>query len=266
MVAVRKDRGHIIWGKFMRIIVEDGRCSAFANSYVSLADAEAYLAPRGLWPETPISGEIPLPETPNENDVEGGSQGIDPEAVPVFQADSDPGADADPDSEPEPAPAPDPGAVSDDSVITKKVAALIRAFDFLNTLKWKGYKHCWERIPAWPRENAPIPCVTPVEYIDPDLIPSAVIQAQCELAALIYNGHPLFAPLEHGGKVQSESTSSTESVDVLSESRSKSVTYRADAPVDTYLPSVYPLIAPLLEEVPGQAKCGFTVLPVLKAG
>ena len=38
----------------MPLIVEDGRCPQFANSYVSLADADAYLISRGLWQATPM--------------------------------------------------------------------------------------------------------------------------------------------------------------------------------------------------------------------
>lgn len=37
----------------MPIIVEDGTMPVGANSYASLADADAYLVPRSLWPETP---------------------------------------------------------------------------------------------------------------------------------------------------------------------------------------------------------------------
>ena len=236
----------------MPIIVEDGRCPQFANSYVSLADADAYLVARGLWPETPLTeapsvepegaDEIPeLPETQaeeaDENEGENANEG-----------DTDKDGDA-----------PESSPIPDAETVAAKEGALIRAFDFLNTLQWKGKKPCWERLPAWPRENVPIPGVYPEEYIDPDLVPQAVKQAQCELAGLIYNGHSLFAPTERGGKVKSVSDSTTESVDVLSQSQSHSVTYADNAPLETWLPSVYPLIEPFLEVVPGQAKCGFTV-------
>lgn len=40
------------------LIVEDGSCPEGSNSYISLADADAYLVPRGLWPVTPdVPGE-----------------------------------------------------------------------------------------------------------------------------------------------------------------------------------------------------------------
>ena len=48
------------------LIIEDGSCPEGSTSYISLADADAYLVPRGLWPATP--------------DVPGGNEG-DP-AVP----------------------------------------------------------------------------------------------------------------------------------------------------------------------------------------
>lgn len=37
----------------MTLIVEDGTMPVGANSYASVADADAYLVPRSLWPETP---------------------------------------------------------------------------------------------------------------------------------------------------------------------------------------------------------------------
>ena len=42
----------------MALIVETGACEANSNSYISLADADAYLVPRSLWPVTPdVPGE-----------------------------------------------------------------------------------------------------------------------------------------------------------------------------------------------------------------
>lgn len=196
----------------MPLIVENGRCPQFANSYVSLADADAYLAARGLWPETPMVEPDEIPIEPEEPPTDEENEG----ALPADASDSETDA-----KEKEP----------DKSVITAKEAALIRAFDFLNTLKWKGDKPCWERTTAWPRENAPIPGLIPVEYIEPDCVPGAVVQAQCELAALIYGGYGIFAPMERGGAIKSVSDSSTETVDVLSESKSHSVTYADKAPL-----------------------------------
>lgn len=39
----------------MPIIVEDGTMPEGANSYAALDMADAYLVPRGLWPETPVA-------------------------------------------------------------------------------------------------------------------------------------------------------------------------------------------------------------------
>lgn len=40
------------------LIIEDGTCPTGSNTYASLADADAYLVPRGLWPVTPdVAGE-----------------------------------------------------------------------------------------------------------------------------------------------------------------------------------------------------------------
>ena len=42
----------------MALIVESGACEANSNSCISIADADTYLVPRGLWPVTPdVPGE-----------------------------------------------------------------------------------------------------------------------------------------------------------------------------------------------------------------
>lgn len=42
----------------MALIVETVACEANSNSYISIADADTYLVPRGLWPVTPdVPGE-----------------------------------------------------------------------------------------------------------------------------------------------------------------------------------------------------------------
>lgn len=180
----------------MALIVENGFYLDGANSYVSLENADKYLVPRNLWPETPLKKTEPpedpdQPETPDEPDT--------PEPLADEPGEENPTEPGDPEDPPQSDPVPE----YDEAAIAMKEAALMRAFDWLNSLKWKGRKHCWEMIPAWPRMNVPIPGVEPVEYIDPKTIPRAVIQSQCELAALIYNGNDLFAPVEHGGKVKS---------------------------------------------------------------
>ncbi|WP_443825648.1 DnaT-like ssDNA-binding protein [Desulfovibrio sp.] len=156
-----------------------------------------------------------------------------------------------------------------DSVIAKKEAAIIRAFDALNTLNWVGDVPDWQRVTAWPRENVPIPGVEPKPGEEPtflpaDTIPRAVVQAQMELAGLIYGGLNPLAPVERGGKIVSMSESSKEGdLDVIGgDSKSYSVTYAESAPVETYLPAVYGILGPYLREIPGKSGmiCGRVVM------
>lgn len=147
-----------------------------------------------------------------------------------------------------------------DSVIAKKEAAIIRAFDAMNTLNWAGDVPDWQRVTAWPRQNVPMPGVKPKPGEEPtflpaDMVPRAVVQAQMELAGLIYGGLNPLAPVERGGKVVSMSESSKEGdVDVIGgDSKSYSVTYAESAPVETYLPAVYGILGPYLREIPGKS-------------
>lgn len=186
------------------LIVEDGTMPEGANTYVSLADVDAYLVPRGLWETTPED--------------------------------------------------------AGDSVIAKKEAAIIRAFDAMNTLNWAGDVPDWQRVTAWPRQNVPMPGVKPKPGEEPtflpaDMVPRAVVQAQMELAGLIYGGLNPLAPVERGGKVVSMSESSKEGdLDVIGgDSKSYSVTYAESAPVETYLPAVYGILGPYLREIPGKS-------------
>lgn len=156
-----------------------------------------------------------------------------------------------------------------DSVIAKKEAAIIRAFDALNTLNWAGDVPDWQRVTAWPRQNVPMPGVKPKPGEEPifltaDMVPRAVVQAQMELAGLIYGGLNPLAPVERGGKVVSMSESSKEGdLDVIGgDSKSYSVTYAESAPVETYLPAVYGILGPYLREIPGKSGmfCGRVVM------
>lgn len=147
-----------------------------------------------------------------------------------------------------------------DSVIAKKEAAIIRAFDAMNTLNWVGDVPDWQRVTAWPRQNVPMPGVMPKPGEEPtflpaDMVPRAVVQAQMELAGLIYGGLNPLAPVERGGKIVSMSESSKEGdVDVIGgDSKSYSVTYAESAPVETYLPAVYGILGPYLREIPGKS-------------
>lgn len=195
------------------LIVEDGTMPEGANTYVSLADVDAYLVPRGLWETTPDD--------------------------------------------------------AGDSVIAKKEAAIIRAFDAMNTLNWVGDVPDWQRVTAWPRQNVPMPGVKtkPGEeptFLPADMVPRAVVQAQMELAGLIYGGLNPLAPVERGGKVVSMSESSKEGdLDVIGgDSKSYSVTYAESAPMETYLPAVYGILGPYLREIPGKSGmiCGRVVM------
>ena len=139
--------------------IEDGTCPEGANSYVSLEAADAYLVPRGLWPTTPVV------ITPGEGDAPG-------------------------------------SAVPDAAMVAAKETALIRAFDYLNgPLDWVGCKVDWQREPAWPRLNVPVPGTDPRmgQHIPSGVVPRAVVQAQMEIAALMYGGKDLLTPQERGG-------------------------------------------------------------------
>ncbi len=204
------------------IIVEDGQGIADATSYVSMEEAHAYLVPRNLWPAAPVA--VPDPEQP----------------------DAEPTAPEDPQ-----APA--------------KSAALIRAFDWLNSLEWLGQPTDWQQMAAWPRLDVPTPGSRPENpsYIAANVIPMQVKRAQMELAGLIYSGtyNPM-TPQERGGKIISQSESRTETVDVISTSESRSVTYDDDAPLESWLPSVYPILRGLLATIPGEDRGGFVMVSV----
>lgn len=157
----------------------------------------------------------------------------------------------------------------DATLVAAKETALVRAFDYLNgPLDWKGIKIGWEREPAWPRLNVCVPGTDPAarEYIPENVVPGAVKRAQMELAALLYAGKDMLAPVERGGAVVAESHSKTEGgVDVIgADSESHSYTYADNAPAEDWLPSVYPLLKPFLNEVPGQKGGGLTFVKVLR--
>lgn len=145
-----------------------------------------------------------------------------------------------------------PTSGPDTAIIAAKEAAIIRAADALNTLLWVGEPCFRFAVMSWPRVGV----VVMGEDVPLDVIPPAVIQANIELAGLIYSGtaDPL-APVERGGKVISKSESSKEGdLDVIGgDSKSYSVTYSEAAPVETYLPSVYGILRHYLREIPGQS-------------
>ncbi|MCR5563067.1 MAG: hypothetical protein K6F46_06835, partial [Desulfovibrio sp.] len=132
-----------------------------------------------------------------------------------------------------------------------------RAFDFLNTLKWKGQLPDWQRVTAWPRVNVPLPFGDGM--LPENTIPSTVVIAQMELASLIFAGTDLFKPLERGGKIKSKTEKRTGAkVDTLQdESTEISITYADDAPILDFLPPIYALISIWLDVVPGESAKAF---------
>lgn len=203
--------------KLAMLIIETGQIEQGANSYATLEEADAYCALRSLWPENPASN----PEI-------GGSDEL-PETL----------------------------SKETEEAIRQKEAALIRAFDWLNTLDWLGEKLDWQQQTEWPRKNVPIPGTDPdkPEYVPEWHIPHAVVFGQIEMAALIYAGHNPLEPLKRGGKVISESHSKSEGgIDAIGgDSQSDSYTYSDSTPVDTWYPAVLARLAPFLATVPGKA-------------
>lgn len=248
----------------MPLIVEDGTMPEGANSYVSLETADAYLVPRNLWPVTEIKEDPQDPETTEPEKQLTAQEEVEAllKGQSAFFNDEQTETEDTEETEPE---LPDISKPDDNPDIAKKETALMRAFDYLDTLKWIGQRVDWQRQVAWPRKNVPVPGSNPnnPEYIADNIVPDAVKRAQMELAALIYNGIDMFKPLERGGQYQSSSDSYSKSVDVISKSESHSIAYANNAPKDTWLPSVYPLLRDFLDEVPGETN-GFTVHNVLR--
>ena len=147
-----------------------------------------------------------------------------------------------------------------ESILSKKEAAIVRAFDALNTLNWVGDVPDWQRVTAWPRENVPMPGAKPnpgekPSFLPADIVPRAVVQAQMELAGLIYGGLNPLAPVERGGKVVSMSESTKEGdLDVIGGgSKNYSGTHAETAPGGTDLPAGDGTLGPDLRGNPGKA-------------
>ena len=111
---------------------------------------------------------------------------------------------------------------TDDATVQARTAALIKAADYLNGLKWYGRKAPAPvpRVMAWPRVGARD---SGGGAMPENVVPYAVKAANAMLARLIVNGTDLQPVLERGGKIQSESVGSL------------STSYFSDAPVrDVY--------------------------------
>lgn len=89
----------------------------------------------------------------------------------------------------------------DPEITARKDAALILAADYLNGLKWKGRRAASGRVMAWPRVGV----VDGDGYhVADDVVPQQVVNANCYLAGLAFEGEELQPSLERGGRVQSE--------------------------------------------------------------
>jgi hypothetical protein len=132
---------------------------------------------------------------------------------------------------------------SGDGETAAKSAALIKAADYLNGLKWYGKKAKGEspRIMAWPRVGA---FDSDGDEIVENVIPYAVKAANAYLARLAYSGTDLQPILEHGARISSES------VDSLSTS------YFEDAPTRDIYAGLADLLRGLSEEFDGFAGTG----------
>lgn len=205
----------------MTLITESG--APDQNSYASLEAAEAYCVLRGLWVAFPVcemdaAAPHPLAIEPPETDTE---------------------------------------LVQQVGAGRQKEIALIRAFDWLNTLEWLGDPFDWQGQAAWPRKNVSLPGSggPDPEFLPEDVTPQAVIYAQIEMAGLIFNGLDPLKPVERGGKILSESHSRTEGgVDVIGgDSQSDSYAYAEAAPCGVYYPQVLARLEPYLARVPGKS-------------
>ena len=111
---------------------------------------------------------------------------------------------------------------SDDGSVPARTAALIKAADYLNGLRWYGRKAAAPvpRVMAWPRVGARD---SGGDSIPENVVPYAVRAANAMLARLVFTGVDLQPVLERGGKIQSESVGSL------------STSYFSDAPTrDVY--------------------------------
>lgn len=213
------------------LIVENGTMPQGANSYISLADADAYLLPRGLWETTPITEGIPahdgdkVMEEVNVNDRSRLSHDGSEIETMFFVSDSTSYTEV---------------RGGDISTVQKKEGSLIRATDWLNGLDWKGEKVDPMRVMAFPRSGI---LISESTLLPDNTVPLSVQYACCELAAMVYNGVDIFEVRERG------ILSKTEKVASLSES----VTYDKNAPHQSDYGNVTRLINYLLNSIPGES-------------
>lgn len=205
------------------LIVEDGACTADANTYMSLAEADAYCVARGLWPADAASADIGMNSGSTENTDVSGTDTANSAAASMNS-----------------------GGTDNAALSQRKARALIRAADWLNALpggQWRGEPRHPQGVMAWPRTG----------YAG---VPSAVKRAQAELAALLFAGADVLAPQAHGGVVLSASESVARSVGPLSQSATRNVNYGDGAAVGMYYPAVVGLLEPYLRVTPGRVGGG----------
>lgn len=92
-------------------------------------------------------------------------------------------------------------ADEDPETVAKKESALVLAADYLNGLKWKGKRAVSGRVMAWPRVGV---IDGDGYHVADDVVPQQVVNANCFLARLAFEGEELQPSLERGGRVQSE--------------------------------------------------------------
>lgn len=151
--------------------------------------------------------------------------------------------------------------LDDQKTVLAKERALIRSFDWLNSLEWLGEPLHWEQEAAWPRKN--VPMLYGSGCVSDAIVPQAVIRAQFEVAALVFNGRDMLAPQEHYGAIRALSVSKKEGdVDVIG-GDSESLSYTFADPVSSvaYYPAVASLLRPYLAKIPG-ATSGFQTVDI----
>ena len=142
---------------------------------------------------------------------------------------------------------PQPPAEGEDTRLSEKEGALVRAADWLNTLAWRGARARWDQPLCFPRKGLHADGA----LIPDDAVPAQVKAAQVEAAALSLAGEDLFAAVERGGRVEQETVGPI------------TIRYFDDASAGKYFPALAGLLAPFLTKIPGQeGQASYKVLEV----
>lgn len=127
-----------------------------------------------------------------------------------------------------------------------QTAALIRAAQYLNGLRWQGSRVNFRSLLCWPRFGVPVPDFQPLTdtygmgttwgmYWPSNEIPEPVKMAQCEAALRYLQGTDMLPDLDRGGLVLHQK------VDVIEK------TFASFAPGGTTFQSVLALLRPFLK-------------------